>query len=234
MPFLEIEKFKGKSKIIRKMMTALILLVVPFITAAFWLWFDSTKADITSAALGINQQITYQGKIANSSGVSVSTNNYGFQFQLYDEASAGTLLWEETWTATTTAGAVSIARGVFSINLGTSTSLSTVDFNSNSLFLSVKFDADGDGGFEETFSPRKRITSSPYAFNADTVDGLHATTTATAGQLLALDTNKGLSLNGVTTTDSFYGGGYASTTLGFFTQGNLWVGGNATSSHLAV
>src|SRR3989344_2550159 len=199
MPFLEIEKFKGKSKIIRKMMTALILLVVPFITAAFWMWFDSTKADITSAALGINQQITYQGKIANSSGVSVSTNNYGFQFQLYDEASAGTLLWEETWTATTTAGAVSIARGVFSINLGTSTSLSTVDFNSNSLFLSVKFDADGDGGFEETFSPRKRITSAPYAFNADTVDGLHA-----------------------------------STTLGFFTQGNLWVGGNATSSHLAV
>jgi len=28
--------------------------------------------------------------------------------------------------------------------------------------------------------------------------------------------------------------GWASTTLGLFTQGNLWVGGNATSSHLAV
>src|SRR3990167_8229318 len=122
----------------------LALLVFLFAVSGTWLVLSSfSNIPQTSAALGINQQITYQGKIANSSGVSVSTNNYGFQFQLYDEASAGTLLWEETWTATTTAGAVSIARGVFSINLGTSTSLSTVDFNSNSLFLSVKFDADG-------------------------------------------------------------------------------------------
>ncbi|MEK7072536.1 MAG: hypothetical protein AAB969_03120 [Patescibacteria group bacterium] len=138
MPFPRLGKFKEPKKIMKNMMMALILLVVPIIIAT-WVVFDLSRIDSTQAALGINQQITYQGKLANSSGVSVSTGNYNFQFQLYDDASAGSLLWQENWTSTSTAGAVSIANGIFSANLGTSTSLSSVDFNSNSLFLSMKF-----------------------------------------------------------------------------------------------
>ncbi|MDO8669779.1 MAG: hypothetical protein Q7K65_05865 [Candidatus Buchananbacteria bacterium] len=203
----------------------LILLVVPILAAA-WIVFDLSAVSTTQAALGINQQITYQGKIANSSGLSVTTGSYGFQFQLYDDVTSGTLLWEETWTATTTPGAVSITRGIFSVNLGTSTSLSTVDFNSNSLFLSVKFDANSDGGFEETFTPRKRITSSPYAFNSDTVDGLHATTTATAGQILALDSSKGLSITQATTTSYLMVGAGTVNHLNF-SSGELYVANDA-------
>ena len=228
-------------------MLALILLVVPFITAAFWLWLDSSRTETTNAAVGINQQITYQGRLATSAGISVTSGNYNFKFELYNDASAGTLLWEEAWTSTTTAGVVSIVNGVFSVNLGTSTSLSTVDFNSNSLFLKVQFDANSDGGFEETFSPRKRITSSPYAFNADQVDGLHATTTATAGQLLALDANKGLSITQATTTGNMVIGvsslGAPTSSLSIFgglhvfsgvatTSNTLWVGSNGIVNNL--
>jgi len=218
MPFPKIGKFKQNSSTIAKMMMALILLVVPIVTAA-WVVFDFSSLNTTQAASGINQQITYQGKLANSSGTYVSSASYNFKFELYDAATGGNVLWTEFWTATSSAGVVTITNGIFSVPLGTSTSLSSVDFNSDTLYLQVYFDSNSDGIFEEIFSPRKRITSSPYAFNSDTVDGFHATSTATAGQLLALDSSKGMSLNSVTTTDSFYGGGYASTTLGFYTQG---------------
>ena len=207
-----------KESLIFKMILALILLVVPIVTAA-WVVFDFSSLNTTQAASGINQQITYQGKLANSSGTYVSSASYNFKFELYDAATGGNVLWTEFWTATSSAGVVTITNGIFSVPLGTSTSLSSVDFNSDTLYLQVYFDSNSDGIFEEIFSPRKRITSSPYAFNSDTVDGFHATSTATAGQLLALDSSKGMSLNSVTTTDSFYGGGYASTTLGFYTQG---------------
>jgi hypothetical protein len=49
-----------------------------------------------------------------------------------------------------------------------------------------------------------------------------------------LDTTSTPTFHSATTTHNFFAGGYASTSLGFFTQGNLWIGGNATTSHLAA
>jgi len=199
MTFLKNEQLRKTDKAISKMVIALILLVVPFVSVAAWLWFGIVNVDTSEAAAGINKQITYQGRLVDSAGDNVTAGDYGFQFALYDSASSGTNLWEETWTSTTTPGAITIANGAFSVSLGTSTSLSTVDFNTDTLYLQVYFDSDGDGSFEETFTPRKRITASPYAFNSDTVDGLHASTTATAGQLLALDSGAGMTFNALTT-----------------------------------
>jgi len=54
-------------------------------------------------------------------------------------------------------------------------------------------------------APRRRITSTAYAFNADTIDGIHATSTANvASQLLSLDSAGNLNLysGGVSSTDA--------------------------------
>jgi len=203
MPSHSLEKLNSK-----KITSILIALLMVFVVGVFAWMFGLRSMSGAQAATGINSQINYQGKIADSGGTAVADGSYGFMFELYDAASGGNVIWTETWTATTTAGAITIADGVFSVALGTSTAMAASLFTSDTIYLQVYFDAGGDGSFEETFAPRKRLTSSPYAFNADAVDGLSATTTATASQLLALDSNAGMSVNSVTTTGSIYVGGY--------------------------
>src|SRR3989339_2139845 len=155
------------------------------------------------AATGINQQLNYQGKMTTSAGAQVSDGNWNFRFRIYSAASGGTVLWTERWTSTTTR--VATVNGVFSAALGTigGFSTSSVDWNSDSLYLQITLDADANGSWEESFATRKRITSSAYAFNSDTIDGFHATSTAAvASYLMALDANKVLNL---------YDGGVSST-----------------------
>ncbi len=230
MPSHSLEKLNSK-----KITSILIALLMVFVVGVFAWMFGLRSMSGAQAATGINSQINYQGKIADSGGTAVADGSYGFMFELYDAASGGNVIWTETWTATTTAGAITIADGVFSVALGTSTAMAASLFTSDTIYLQVYFDAGGDGSFEETFAPRKRLTSSPYAFNADAVDGLSATTTATASQLLALDSNAGMSVNSVTTTGSIYVGGYGSfnnvtTTDTLAVGGILTVSGTATST----
>ncbi len=235
MEFLTIQKFTPHHRLsmFKIIVGLLLLLVVSISVIAAWVAFglngNSYFVFSAQAADGINKQLNYQGKIADSNGVALSSGSYNFHFAIFSAASGGTALWEEAWTATSTAGAVTVAHGVFSVALGTSTAMS-LDFNQDALYLEVQMDADGNGSFEETFAPRKRLTSAPYAFTADMVDGLHATSTATANQLLALDASAGMSLNSVTTTGTLYVGGYASSTTGLYTQGNIYSGGSATTS----
>ncbi len=159
---------------------------------------------LASAAPGINTQINYQGKMTTSAGVQVTNGNWNFRFRIYDASSGGTLLWTERWTSTTTQATT--VNGVFSValgSLGQADNLADVDWNSNSLYLQIDLDADGNGTWEESFSTRKRFSASSYAFNADAVDGLSATSTAAiANYLIALDANKTLNL---------YDGGVSST-----------------------
>ncbi len=66
--------------------------------------------------------------------------------------------------------------GVFKIAINSlNQDLSAVDFNSDSIFMGVNFNADGE------MKPRIRFTATPYAFNAQKVNGL--TVTATTGTL---------------------------------------------------
>ena len=169
--------------------------------------------DKTSAAAGINQQLTYQGKMTSAAGTQVADSSWNFRFRIYDAATNGNLLWTERWTATTTQ--VTTVNGVFSVTLGSlgqADSLGNIDWNSDTLYLQVDLDADSNGSFEENFATRKRITSAGYAFNADLIDGLHATSTAAvANYLVSLDTNgilnlydSGVSSTAATTTYTYY------------------------------
>lgn len=121
------------------------------------------------AAVGINKQINFQGKVVNSNGTNVTDGNYNFVFKLWDASSGGSTVWTETWNGGTSQ--VAVNDGVFRAALGTHTAFpGSVDFNSDNLYLSVNFNGDGD------MSPRIRLTAVPYAFTAMTVGGQNGET----------------------------------------------------------
>lgn len=128
------------------------------------------------AAAGINGIIQYQAKVTDSAGTALADGTYDFKFRIMNAASGGTELWAEIYdTAVGNGSPVTVTSGVMTVDLGTVTALTGVDFNSDALYLEVQFDPGKDGTFEEVFSPRRRLTAAPYAFNADLLDGLNST-----------------------------------------------------------
>jgi len=147
----------------KKVITIICLVLVLF----------SLKIRDIKAAPGINQKITFQGKVVNggigdSDGTNVPDGNYDFVFTAFDALSAGTSLWTETWDSGTTQ--VPLTSGIFVVQLGTYVTFpATIDFNTDNIFLAVNFNGDGD------MSPRVQFTAVPYAFNAQKVAGLTVT-----------------------------------------------------------
>jgi fibronectin-binding autotransporter adhesin len=112
------------------------------------------------AAVGINKQINFQGKIVNGNGTNVANGSYSFTFSIYNVSTGGSALWTETKSLTVT-------DGVFQTALGSSTTLpGSIDFNSDSIYLGVNFNSDGE------MSPRIQFTSVAQAFNAEKLGGL--------------------------------------------------------------
>jgi hypothetical protein len=123
-----------------------------------------------NAAVGINRTINFQGKVVNKTGeTNVTNGSYSFTFRFYDAASGGTQLpsgspWSETKNLTVT-------NGIFRTALGDTTAIpTTLDFNADNIYLEMVFNG-------ETFTSRIRMTSVPYAFNAEKVSGLTVTNT---------------------------------------------------------
>ena len=109
--------------------------------------------------------IRYQGQAVDSKGVPLE-GPYTLTFRLYDAATAGTKIWEETQAN------VPLANGHFSVLLGQASSLGAVDW-SKSLWLSIQVNTDPE------LSPRQSITSVPLAIRAERAD---TATTATLAQ----------------------------------------------------
>jgi hypothetical protein len=122
------------------------------------------------------QMITYQGLLTDASGAPVSDGNYSLTFRIYDASVGGTQLWIETQPS------VAVVGGLFKVQLGSVSSL-TLDFDAP-YWLEVQI---GAGSAQV---PRIALSSSPYSFmamDADQVDGLDASATATPNSLLPLD-----------------------------------------------
>ncbi len=132
--------------------------------ALLWvlLWYQF--AFPVKAAEGIRETINFQGKVVNSNGTNVTNGSYDFVFSIYNVASAGSATWTETWNVGTSQ--VTVTDGVFQVELGTHSNLSSFDFNADTWYLGVNFNGDGE------MDPRIRLTAVPYAFNAKTVSGL--------------------------------------------------------------
>lgn len=140
------------------------------------------------AATGINPTINFQGKVVNTNGTNVTNGNYNMVFELYDASSGGTQLWTETWNSGTSQ--VSVTDGVFRVALGTHSSLSSLDFNQDNLWLRITFNG-------EAMSPRIRFTAVPYAFESKKVAGL--TVTNNGGNTLNIAANKTLTVSNTIT-----------------------------------
>ncbi|MCA9363422.1 hypothetical protein KC851_03805, partial [Candidatus Kaiserbacteria bacterium] len=117
---------------------------------------------VNEAAAQINQQINYQGKLTDDSGVAVANGLYDMEFKLYSAPTGGSALWTETLTG---GNQVQVTNGLFSVMLGAVSPLTTVDF-AQTLYLGVNIESDGE------MSPRKVLGAVPAAFEALELGGV--------------------------------------------------------------
>ncbi|HEY2004733.1 MAG TPA: hypothetical protein VGH44_06500 [Candidatus Saccharimonadia bacterium] len=144
-------------------------------------------AQPAQAAAGINQQINFQGRLLTASGAVVADGTYNMEFQIWQDgngcvtgctsanantSNGGTLKWTEDWIYGTGSpdNRVTVKNGYYSVSLGSITSLSSVDFNQNTLWLSMNV---GDTSNQASFAtsggyliPFKRLASAVYALQA--------------------------------------------------------------------
>src|SRR5688572_1769091 len=98
---------------------------------SFLLSLSPISADVSipvaEAAAGINRVLHYQGKLSLTNSTAVSNGSYNMRFRIYAASSGGAHLWSETWDNTTSR--VTMTGGLFSIALGTHTTMTgSVDF----------------------------------------------------------------------------------------------------------
>jgi len=140
------------------------------------------------AAPGVNQTISFQGRLLNAQGEVVPEGYYNIQFKIYSGGNGTqptdpnrTHQWTETYTNNGTEKGVYIKNGYLSVNLGSKTPFGElVDWNSDTLWLSMNIAgaAAGCSSFgtapcadDGEMLPMKRITSTPMALNSGMVGG---------------------------------------------------------------
>jgi hypothetical protein len=180
----------------------------------------SPKANATT---GINQEMSFEGKLVDNSGLNIADGNYNVEFNIYTgctnepTSSTGcTSVWNEDWLVHNSQ-AVNFSSGTFAVNLGSITSLPTTIWNSYPLYLSINvgntsdsgtnscsgttnFNTNCDGGTSNLMNPYILLTSSPYALNAGQLGGLAA---SSFGQLATNQTWSGTNSVNNTSTAAF-------------------------------
>jgi hypothetical protein len=141
-----------------------------------------------AAVQSVPYKINFQGRLTDASGNALSDGSYNIKFRLFDAATSGTNRWEADRVRGSSDYRVSVTNGLFNIQFGDTTkgdpALSPSLFNSqtySALYLEVELPTpatatcatNGCAGFTEgAMTPRQPLASSPYAFNADALDGL--------------------------------------------------------------
>lgn len=146
--------------------------------------------------------VTYQGKLLV--GGSSATTSQSMYFILYDASTGGSALYTAAGTTgSPTSISVTPVAGLFTIILGDTgtNALDPIIFkNYSDIYLEVRIGA-------ETLSPRKRITASPYAFNAKYLDGFGVSQTATdTAYIPAADSSGNFDVRGITSTNVYSAG----------------------------
>src|SRR3989344_8555302 len=200
--------------------------------------------------------ISYQAKVTDSSGVTVSDGTYSIKFALYSAASSGDCFYVASGTcASPTAMSVTITSGIFSVLIGDTTAgfntLTTSSLASSSVYLGVTVGSDSE------MTPRKRVVATPYAINSLTLNGLDAQTDGgTSSYIVAASSTGQLVITGSGTSTFSMGATFATTggTFGIGTStpqykldvigdisasqgirdGNAWIGTQDFSNKLAL
>lgn len=137
-----------------------------------------------SAAQTVPYKVNFQGRLTDNSGNILTDGLYNIKFRLFDDLSAGSNVYQEDRTITGTDNRIQVTNGLFNIQFGDVTALSPTLFSGAfPLFLEVELPTpatatcatNGCAVFTEgAMTPRQPLASSPYAFNADTIDGIDA------------------------------------------------------------
>ena len=111
------------------------------------------------------QAIPYQAVARNNAGTPIASQNISLRFSIHDVTAGGTVVYQETQTATTN------ALGSFSVNIGQGTpltgTLAGVNWGNGAKFIQVEFDPAGGTNFTDMGT--QQMLSVPYAlFSAST------------------------------------------------------------------
>ena len=117
--------------------------------------------------------LSYQGYLT-AAGTPINSP-VNLTFKLYTAATGGTAFWTETQSS------VPVNKGLYSVILGNSASLSGVAFDA-AYWLGVTVNTDPE------MTPRQALTSAPYAFRAKVADTATIATTATTAATAATAT----------------------------------------------
>ena len=147
-----------------------------------------------------NEQINYQGKLTDINDVAITDGSYNFRFRLCatsDCTGGSDPLWTETHcyspdngqtcSGTGTDQRIAVTNGLFSVLLGSISSLSSVDFNQTP-YLEVQVGGLGTTPSWETLIPRKKLGAVPAAFEAKKLGGY---TWASPGAIGSINPNTG-------------------------------------------
>ncbi|USN92662.1 MAG: hypothetical protein H6782_02520 [Candidatus Nomurabacteria bacterium] len=114
--------------------------------------------------------INYQGKLTDTNGLAVPDGTYNMRFWLLQsEAQATTsALWTESLTGS---NKVQVTDGLFSIMLGSTSALTSVDFN-QTLYLGVEIGGSTTPAWDGEMSPRKPLGTVPASFESYKLGGV--------------------------------------------------------------
>lgn len=221
----------------------LLALCVALITTLFF-------ANVSRATTGVNQTLSFQGRLTSAAGAVVPDGYYNIQFKIYQDGAGtaannpgGTLKWTESYVNNGGTNGVEVKNGFFSVSLGSNNPFGTqVDWNQDTLWLSMNIA--GSSASCTTFGtapctadgemlPMKRITSVPYALQSENTNKLNGLTSSNFLQLA-----QGVQTDASTNTSSIFinktGSGnliqLQNTTTDVFTVGNtgdVTLGNNA-------
>jgi hypothetical protein len=112
---------------------------------------------LSTALSEVPQMINYQGKLTTPQGALIDTT-VRMTFAIYPVSTDGIPLWSETHNS------VVVEKGIFSILLGSITSIPSQVFEEKERYLGIKV------GDDPEMTPRKRIASVAYAYKAEYAD----------------------------------------------------------------
>lgn len=143
--------------------------------------------------------LNFQGRLVDTSGNPMPDGQYNIRFRLMSQLSGGTNLWQADRMYTgagTDDHRVTVANGVFTVRLGDTAvgvgdpALTTGLFNTqtnSSVYVEIELPTPATATStsptwtEGPLSPRSLITATAHAMNADTIDGIDATSLVQLG-----------------------------------------------------
>jgi hypothetical protein len=159
---------------------------------AFGVAFFSLFTGRTSASTGINQELSFEGKIVTTAGLNIPDGSYNMEFDIYtgctNEPTNNTgcsSVWSEDYLVGT--NPAPFTSGTFQENLGQYTSPPTNIWNTYPLYLSIDIGNTSSPGGScvgvtnfntncggQLMQPYVLLTSTPYALNANQLGGIGA------------------------------------------------------------